>query len=481
MNEMDDIDDIRITDNIGINGLFRDSDESHYPLIRSVICTESSIERVQGRTRECFLLSILRCMKTTLELSAFCGILFGLFATLLWWIELNAKPYCTGKWDDIPEAIHRFAMIASAVKAVIIMFWPLLTIAPICSWPMIRDSNVISWCTFAGFADVIDRLFLFIFDRYKAHWRSYVGNVIFTLISFKVFYTFVKYRQKQSYNNENAFKLTLKLSLQCILGMVIFLPYNYMFLKLYQESTPLIRTILSCALIAVFYGPKLIIGNVITSLHGIYKPRESISFGAGFLIISTMVTRLTQARIESLSYFIIVSLVHGIVSVLDKLVLPVIEKLRNFFCKRSNVLAEENQFLTQEYIAHQSLISVITETTSVVMSNAAAYLLVYYYKKEESTGKRHDGSVLFREMVIRSSIAVSIEWVFSVVALKLQNDRFEIPVLSLWKHEWKFTLIIHFIQIIYVVAYFGHYINVVLLDDVISNSTHYCVGFFKKI
>ena len=440
---------------------------------------------VQRERREtdccCSFWSVLEFVKTSLELSLICGVLFGVFATLLWWIELNVKPHCVGKFDDIPIQMQRFQMIADAVKVLIIMFWPLLTIAPICSCPMIKKSNLLFWCTIAGLVDVIDRCFLLIFEHYGQRWKSYVGNFIFAFISFLVFYKFVKYRQQHSTNNGSTILIAFKLGVQIVASFVIFLPYNYNFLTFYHDSSPLVRTILSCSLIALFYIPKLIISNVLTNISGIYKPDESIVFAVGFLVNSTMVARLTQAKIESLRYFIIISLVHGICNVIDKLALPLRERLGNLCWKRRNGPTDEAVSLNQQYIAHQSLVNMITETTSVIMSNSAAYLLIYYYQKKDSTGKRQEGSILVREMAIRSSIAVCIDWFFNVIALKIQNDLYKIPVLLTWKRLWKFIMITHLIQIIYVVVYFANYVNFVLLDDLIRNSTEHCVGLFKRL
>ena len=457
-------------------------DDSEDPFIGNEIRSEFNGD-VQRRERvwRSSLSSLLNFIKRSFELSVVCGILFGLFTTFLWWIELNANPHCFGKWDDIPIPMRRLRLIADAIKVFIIMFWPLLTITPICSWSMIKESNLLFWCTIAGFLDIIDRFCLFTFEHYDQLWNSLVGNVIFTLMSFTVFYKFAKYRQKQSINNASTIIVTLKLGVQLIFGLIIFLPYNYIFLKFYYDSPTLIRTILSCSLIALFYVPKLIIGTFVTNLQGIYKPDEGIIFGVGFLIIATMVMRLSQARVEKLTYFTMISLVHGIFNVIDKLILPIREKMCSFICRRKNNDRDRSLSLNQQYIAHQSLVSVITETTSVIMSNAAAYLLVYYYRKEESTGKRYEGSILFKDMVLRSSVAVGIEWFFNIIALKIQNDWYKIPVLCVWKRQWKFLMIVHLIQVIYVVAYFAHYVNVMLLEDVISNSTQICVGLFKRV
>ena len=456
--------------------------DNHNPYIGNDIINEY-IEEVNGKEKHrCnFYLPPLKYAKASLQTTVVCGTIFGLVATFLWWINLNTTPSCFGEWDDAPSKMHRIALISDAVKVVIMMFWPVLMIAPICSWAMIKASNMIYWCTIGGLIDIIDRLFLYVFEHYKAHYKSYVGNVIFSLMVFIIFYKFAKYRQEQSSNNDNPMIVTFKLSIQFIIGLALSLPYNYLFLTFYQQSTPIIRVILSCSLILVFYVPKLIIGNVITNLHGIYKPNEGIIFAAGYLINTTMVLRLTQAEIEELDYFAFVSIVHGIFNVIDKLIMPLRDKLCKCVCRRRNNQYNDSVLFTKQYIAHQSLISIITETTSVIMSNTAAYLLVYYYKREESTGRRPEGSILFRDMAKKLCIAVSIEWFFNIIALKIQNDRYDIPVLRLWKSEWKFIMIIHLIQIIYVVVYFADYVNIMLVDDVLRNSTTGCVGLFKRL
>ena len=83
-------------------------------------------------------------------------------------------------------------------------------------------------------------------------------------------------------------------------------------------------------------------------------------------------------------------------------------------------------------------------------------------------------------MLIRSAIAVFIECFFNIVALKVQCY-LKIPVLDVLKKEWKFILFIHLIQVIYVIIYFAPYVNAMLLDDVLHNSTSGCVGFFKRL
>ena len=426
----------------------------------------------------CFLL--IKYVKLDLQLSLICGVLFGMFATFLWWIELNLKLSCFGEWKGIPSNIHHFALMSTCIKVLVIMFWPLLTILPISSWSMIKESNLLFWCTIAGLVDVVDRLYLYIFAHYEAHWKSVVGNFIFSAISFLVIFKFVKYRQRHSGNKGSTVIATLKLGIQVLVGVSVTLPYNYVFLEFYQQSTMLTKTILSCSLVALFYVLKLIISNLITSLHGIYKPTEGISFASAFLVIAPMITRLTQAKIESLPYFTLISLVHGVVNVIDKVALPVRRKLSNLVCRKGNDVRNESWIYTQQYIAHQSLLGIITEISSVIMSNAAAYILVYYYKTEEGTGSRYDGLILIRDLLLRLVIGVSIECVFNVAALYIQNECCNIPMLRSWKQDWKFIIILLVIQMIFLINC-AHYVDRMLLGNVLSNSTQICVGLFRRL
>ena len=426
-------------------------------------CTVNALKRLPC----IFSFASVEHLKASLQLSVVCGILFGMFAILLWWIDFIITGYCYGKLRGIPKEIQQVQLVVRNVKVFMIVFWPLLTIAPVCSWSMIRQSNILFWCTIAGLVDAVDRLYLYTFGHYDTHWKSYVGNVIFLVIAFIVFYKFANHRQQESANSDKTMMVTFKISIQLILGAAVFLPYNYVFLQVYLNSTSFIRIILSCSLIAVFYIPKMIMHSVITNLHGIYKPKESIVFAVGFLVISTMVTRLTQAKIENLAYFTIISLVHGVFNVVDKVTTNLRSKLLKIVCRRRQENANENDDYVTHYIAHQSLISIITETSSVILSNAAAYLLVYYYQKG---GTSYEGSILFKKMFIRSAIAVCIEWAFNIVALKVQCS-LRIPVLDIWKKEWMFILVIHLVQVIFLIVYFADYVDGMLVGDIFHNST----------
>ena len=462
--------------------MLNDSIDSEDTCNGSAAGTESIVDPQAWSGVDCsFCLSLLRFAELGFKLTMICGILFGLFAAFLWWIKLNVEVYCFRSWNDIPARIHHLRLLSDSVQESIVFFWPLLIIAPICTWSMIRESNVLFWCAISGLLGFVIRFFLFIFHHYQALWKSYMGNFIFCVTAFIVFYKFAKYRQQQTGNSENTLMLTLKVCVQLIVGMVIALPYNYIFLNFYRHLSPFARTIVSCSIIVLLYIPKLIIASVVTNFRGIYKPNEGIIFAAAFLVISTMVPRLAQAGVESLTFFTIISLFHGMVNVLDKLTLPSRTKFLNFVCRRSTDAINESWAYTQQFIVHQTLVGIITETSTVIMSNAAAYLIVYYYKIELGTMKSFDGWNLMTDMLMKLFIAVIIDWIFNIIALKVQNDCHKLPVLQIWQREWKFIMVIHLIHIIFVIMYFSFFVDIMLLQDVMHNITTNCIGFLKGL
>ena len=390
-----------------------------------------------------FCCRLLKFTEMSLKLTLLCGVLFGVFTTFFWWIPVSLEVYCSLTWANSPYTIRRFRVLKDSIQDMIVYFWPFLAIAPICSWSMIRKSTILFWCAIAGLLVIAGRFYLFIFHHYRPLWESYVGNVIFCVTAFIVFYKFARYRQQQTGNNESTIIVTLKLYVQLVFGTAIALPYNYLFLMFYYNSSNLYKTLVSCSIIAVLYIPKIIIANVITNLRGICRPDEGITFAAAFLVISTMVPRLTQAGLEGdLTYFTIISLFHGIFNVLDKLSLRLRRKISNFICQRSDDVMNESWIYVRQYIAHQSLISIITETSSIIWSNLRLYLMFHSYNEYFT----------LRDLCRKLGIAVFIELIFNVIALKLQNDLFDIPVLNVWQNERKTLIVIHLVQIVLIIA-----------------------------
>ena len=427
--------------------------------------------------------SLWLCLKASLESTALCGVVVGLIATFLWWLELNLKTYCFTEWGKISENLHRRRLIVDIFIAGLAQYWALSCIAPLCDWQTIKKLSLAYICTISTLLDAINRLILFIFSYYSKRWKYYIGSTLFLLTSFKVCYNFAQHCKAASDARYNAFVLALKLSLQFSFGILVSIPFTMVFLDAYYHSSSFERTVLACALIIAFAIPKLFINHVVTNLRGICTPGDEIMFVIAYMTATTICARLMQAQTEKLSYFTIISIVHGILNVIDKLSLPLKRKILLWVCCNCNKKHKHQSTFenTSLFLANQTLFSIITDTTSVIFSSAAAYLLLYYYKREESTGERHSGYFLFKEMVIRSSIAISIELVFNVIAVKIQTHLYKIPVIGVWKRKWKSIIVVHAIQVLLIVLYFSQFINNVLLMDYYKEANITCFGQFKRV
>ena len=434
-------------------------------------------------SEQCWRNSIWTCIKVSLESTVCCGVFGGIFGTFVWWLELNLKTYCPTKWEKVPESTHRRRLFVDVSIVALVQFWVFSCIAPLCGWSVIKKLGLIYICTLGALVDAINHLATYIFLNYSKNWKDYISNSIFLVTSCSVCYRFAQHCKVAGNTRNNVFVFAMKVNLQFIIGLLVSIPFNMAFLDFYSSSNPFKKTILVCLLIIVFAIPRLIINHVVANLHETCTPGKEIMLAVVYLTAITVVSRLMQARIDDFHYFIIISIVHGILNVVDKISLPLRRRIFSFLCcnckRRGNhQLRHEN---TSMFLANQTLISIITETTSVIFSSAVAYLIMYYYAREEGTNTRYNGYSLAKNMVVRCSIAVGIELIFNVIAVKIHTHLYKIPVIDVWKRKWKSIIIIHMIQVLFIVLYYSQYVNKILLKKHYRNETVTCFGLFKRI
>ena len=423
------------------------------------------------------------CLKVNVECTIVCGVVVGLFATFLWWLDLIIRQHCSPDWEKIPERIYRTHLIVDIVIVLIINFWAFSLIAPLCGWSVSKELNLVCYCIIGGLLDTVDRLVVYIYGHYSKIWRYYVGSVIFLLTSFAICYRFARHCKTALNVSYNTFVLTLKLGLQVVVGFVVSLVLNLLVFELYYKSSPDDRTILACVLIVAFAVPKLFINHIATSIRGICTPGDEIMLSIAYLTGSTVVCRVLQAKINDLKPFIVISLVHGVLNVFDKLLSPLQRRVLSFMCHicEDSGSNEGRSTKVSLFLANQALVLSITETTCVVLSVAAAYLLRHYYEKDEITGQRYDGLALLKDMAMKCGIGIGIEFVFNVVALQIHTYLYNVPIFSVWKGKWKFILISHIIQVMFIVLYFSVPINDVLIRNYYIKANSTCFGFFERV
>ena len=422
-------------------------------------------------------------LRVSVQSTIVCGVIVGLFATFLWWLHLNLETYCFTTWSQVPEAMHHTKLIVEMLSAIVIMFWALSCIAPLCGWSASKELNLVYYCIIGGLLDAVDRLIMYIYKHYSNVWKSYVGNMIFLMTSFTICYRFARHCKTVSNLHYSSLVLVLTLSLQFIVGLLVSIPVNLWFFDLYYTSSPMDQTILASVLIIGLAIPKLFLNHIVTSIRGICTPGDEIMLAVAYLTGSTVVLRLMQVKIDDLNHFIVISLVHGFLNVADKLSLPLRRRILSFICCscQEDRDCQNPSVSASLFLANQTLISIITETTSVVFTSAAAYLLRYYYERKESTGERYNGFMLFQEMAKRCSIGIGIELIFNVGALEILAYLYKVPVFSVWRRKWKPIILVHIIQVVFIVLYYSKYLNNVIVRDYYVRANSTCFGFFKRV
>ena len=209
---------------------------------------------------------------------------------------------------------------------------------------------------------------------------------------------------------------------------------------------------------------------------------EYVHLAIAYMTATTICARLMQAETKELSFSTIVSVVRGLLNFACKPFHPLRRKILSWMCYNRKK-ERNNQLTTMDgslFIAYQTLISIITKITSVIFCSAVAYLLTYYYDESATTRERYDWYSLARKMVIRCSIAIGIELIFNIIALKIQTCLYKIPVISVWKWKWKSILVIHVIQVMFIMLLFSQYVNNILSRDFYMEVNGTCIGFFKR-
>ena len=407
-----------------------------------------------------------------------CGVTVGLVATFFWWIELNVSAYCFSKWDEIPSRIRCQRFIVDTIEGFIVMFWPLVCTVPIASWSTINKAYLFSCCTVFGLLDTSERLLLYFFGKYGLPWKSYFGNVLFLATTCCISYRVARKCKRELGIGNSVILLSLKVDLQFVIGLMYSLLFNYLFLDIYDNAGDFVQLLLTCILVFAFFLPKLLLHHVIVSMDNICTPDDGIMLAVSFLTSTTVVARLAQTKVEDLTYFVVISILHGFSTILDKLLITLRDKIPCSTYQRTS--DRKRMRFIRDLQANQSLICMVTETTSLVFSCSVAYVLPYYYQAEDESGDRLDGHYLLNLGVTRIAIAVSIEFVINLVALRIQSH-WQIPVIEKWKVRWKSILYVHVIQLFFIIVYYSEYLDNMLIRKYMENTNNTCVGFFKRL
>ena len=94
-------------------------------------------------------------------------------------------------------------------------------------WEIIADLQLLVYNSYGAFLDTIFQFYLVVFNTYT-DWRHYPLNAIFFILLMYNCYQITNYFYKKNEEQCSRFSLSWKLSTQFIVGIIYFLPLNYL-------------------------------------------------------------------------------------------------------------------------------------------------------------------------------------------------------------------------------------------------------------
>ena len=196
-----------------------------------------------------------------------------------------------------------------------------------------------------------------------------------------------------------------------------------------------------------------------------------------------------QAELSSLELFIILSLVHGAMDLLERLTIVVRDYLWYFIYKKINRNADAEAMLSADkfrtprsmrFIADMSIQMILGESTALVAAVGFIQLYSFMYNNH---GLSFSDMHLVADFFIRVSIALSIDFAFNSFSFWLQMSYFNIAVVRVWKKKWRKHMVVGLISTSVTMCYFTAHLFAVVKEKHKSGATmrHFnCTGPFSK-
>ena len=395
------------------------------------------------------------------------GLAIGAFGVIGFYLDITTADYCP--WvpvEKLGRVWKRVRVAGQAFQVFWIEFWQFLILCTIFKWALMKELNLLTITLLGAFLDVSYRLLLHIFDAYRSPWIPYPLNVLFGGLVIYNSYAVSK-RMCANANNRRAatLKLTFKLCSQFLLGLPISLFLNYFAFEWFARTPSSFKRAMIAFVVPMIAIPCKIVARLCAiHLDGVNHPGTSHSVVAVSYGVSSIVFRTLQANIESFWLFLALSVGHGIVYVFERVTVPLrdyyLDKMLLAFasccccdcCQRrqqKNIIRSPR---SQRLTADMSIQGMIFETTALVYSIAIVYI---YYMVYGVSGKK---SVVFRTQIVeRIPAALALEFVFNSISVFSQTRYMNIPVMRVWKRNWKKHLILATITTAMAVLYFTQY------------------------
>ena len=443
-------------------------------------------------------MSLWKALKDVFCIQILGGLILGSLAILILVLDFNSVDLCYdkqlhGHWDSLPHKIQAIIVSAEVAEGYVVQMWTFLLIITMFGWPLVKKLNLLILNLLGAFLDTCYRLFLQVYGIYKRSWMSYPLNALF-LIIVVMNSTLVgrEIANSSEHERRRRLKKTIKVSAilaaQVAFGIPIAFILVYGIIPLYGRRNETYTAVIAGALPLLTAVPKVILlltAQRIDFLH----PGDSHVLLSVLYSTFAIVFRVMQAELSSLELFIILSLVHGAMDLLERLTIVVRDYLWYYLYQKINrnadaeAMSSADKFRTKRsmrLIADMSIQMILGESTALVAAVGFIQLYSFMYNNH---GLSFSDMHMVTDFFIRVSIALSIDFVFNSFSFWLQMSYFNIAVVRVWKKKWRKHMVVGLISTSMTMCFFTAHLFAVVKEKHKSGATmrHFnCTGPFSK-
>lgn len=379
------------------------------------------------------------------------GIVIGGLSAIILYISMNTANLChwlDDKDTNLPIRVENIRFASFVFGLPFVHCYSAIIFMLSFSWSLVKEHNLLLFCFFTTYLDVLYRLILKVFNIYT--YRSFQIPYPLNLLTFSLCLWNGYLISRSKFPNSK--KMALKLSVRLILQFAFAFPVLYFVLYVicpWYIKMP--KAVIGRFLVVGTTGVILLLSKTVTRiivsrLKGVVHPENSYIL-VSFLYGSSAITlRILQAELEETSLFCLMGVAHGIVHLLERASAPIVDYLllrlyKACFRGRTFNRRRNNKYKTrrsQRFAADVSIQTIIYESSALVISIAAFFFYKVSYNRLDPKQENH----VAIEFLKRLLSGLLIEWFFNIVAVFVQTRYMNVAIFSVWKLKWRRHLLV---------------------------------------
>ena len=320
-------------------------------------------------------------MKIVSSMIILCGSLISVASLGVLYLDLHILQVCVStKWEKLTDKIQQVRIISSCVVDVLLQLWYIFLLYFMFPKTDICKLNLILINLLAGCIDSIYRL-----SAQTMHVYGFKGWYIAPQILMLVFTTlYSSWRVASLYRNgiRARFKFCFVLNIQVFLSLIIGTTHQLVtpsFVQLEGKNKLIIASIIPL----IGYLCRFICRKTADSITNLIHPGKLYLFSTTVYTVSILFYRSFQATIESFTLFILLSLIHAVIGLLERITLICRERFYNRIRTKFTGWHYNTTHLpkSKRVLTDLLIIGIIYEIWGVIITNALLMLYAIQKKK----------------------------------------------------------------------------------------------------